>query len=329
MISRAGLPRIFLRALTSTSLVRSSRITASEAAARLLDSFAGAAITRRHFIDPNQLQKLSLTLCRTAVGGHDITDEPPPMGTPLPPGHHLVYFTPNGTEAELGLDGSDKTFNPVSPFTRRMWAGDQVEERTRLLSAVPKKSKSTGEMVLVEVEREFWGPQGLALADKRSWVFRPEVTVHADSVAAQPRPLQIDEHLPTQIEDMAEADNSTPVRRLRWSPVGLFRFSALTFNGHKIHYNPDWTRTVEGHPGVVVHGPLNLINMLDYWRDIHGEQADLSDITYRAMAPIYAGEEYDIRTAGVEEVGDQQTYTILVEKQGNVCMKAEIGAMKR
>jgi hydroxyacyl-ACP dehydratase HTD2-like protein with hotdog domain len=227
--------------------------------------------------------------------------------------------------------------------------GDQVEERTKLLSAVPKKSKSTSEMVLVEVEREFWGPQGLALVDKRSWVFRPEVAVNINSVAANPEPLQINEQLPTQIKDIAETGTgkhvskpiqtlsaaayiwatATPVRQLRWSPVGLFRFSALTFNGHKIHYNSDWTRTVEGHPGVVVHGPLNLINMLDYWRDIHGDKSLISDITYRAMAPIYAGEEYNIRTADVEDMSGQQRYTILVEKQGTLCMKAEIGATKQ
>ena len=60
------------------------------------------------------------------------------------------------------------------------------------------------------------------------------------------------------------------VRQLCWSPVGLFRFSALTFNGHQIHYNAEWAQTVEGHPSIVVHGPLNPLNILNYWRDIHG-----------------------------------------------------------
>jgi hydroxyacyl-ACP dehydratase HTD2-like protein with hotdog domain len=107
---------------------------------------------------------------------------------------------------------------------------------------------------------------------------------------------------------------------LRWSPTGLFRFSALTFNGHKIHYNEDWTLSVEGHPGLVVHGPLNLINMLDYWRDIQG-QTSPREIVYRATAPVYAGEEYQIYKTGEKEGG---VWDVVAEKQGIVCMKGEI-----
>ena len=115
-----------------------------------------------------------------------------------------------------------------------------------------------------------------------------------------------------------------PIRQMRWSPVGLFRFSALTFNGHQIHYNEDWAQMMEGHPGVVVHGPLNLINILDYWRDVHGKGRDIGEVSYRAMAPLYAGEEYHIRTGEVEKTGHQKAYQILVEKGGVVCMKADI-----
>lgn len=74
------------------------------------------------------------------------------------------------------------------------------------------------------------------------------------------------------------------------------RFSALTFNGHKIHHDTEWTRGVEGHPATVVHGPLNLINMLDYWRDFHSKGKTPQKVVYRAMAPVYAGERYKIFT---------------------------------
>lgn len=116
-------------------------------------------------------------------------------------------------------------------------------------------------------------------------------------------------------------NNPDPARNFRWSPVGLFRFSALTFNGHKIHYNEGWTTAVEGHPGVVVHGPLNLINILDYYRDVHG--ADPKEVVYRAMSPLYAGDKYQIHTAGVEET-DAKKYQILAERDGTICMKAEV-----
>lgn len=89
-----------------------------------------------------------------------------------------------------------------------------------------------------------------------------------------------------------------------------------------IHYNDPWTRDMEGHPGLVVHGPLNLINLLDYWKDVHGNGQGPRSITYRAMAPLYAGQTYHIRTAEVTE----GSWDVLAEKNGVVCMKSEITA---
>lgn len=116
----------------------------------------------------------------------------------------------------------------------------------------------------------------------------------------------------------------TPVWQLRWSPVGLFRFSALTFNAHMIHYNEYWTNQVEGHPGEVVHGPLNLINILNYWGDVHGKGDTPREITYRALSPIYAGEVYEIRTKDHLDDGDVKQWDMAAEKGGKTCMKATI-----
>jgi hydroxyacyl-ACP dehydratase HTD2-like protein with hotdog domain len=157
--------------------------SASKAAEQMMQAFANKEFAKRQLLDANQLQKLSLTLSRKELyPGMDISEDPPPAGTPLPPGYHLVYFSPGGMETELGPDGTDRTFNSPAPFTRRMWAGGKMtwaggksqlrvgevaEERTRLVSAVPKKSRGGGEMVLVDVEKEFWGKDGLALVDQR------------------------------------------------------------------------------------------------------------------------------------------------------------------
>ncbi|RSL65830.1 hypothetical protein CEP54_004016 [Fusarium duplospermum] len=336
---------------------RLQKATAADASSYLLENFADKTVIRRQLIDANQLQKLALTLGRPNLNGTDVSENAPVAGTPVPPGYHLAYFTPNGTEGDLGADGTDRTFNASAPFTRRMWAGgrmqwaetssgallrvgDEVEERTRLLSAVPKKSRSAGEMVLVEVEKEFWGPKGLALTDRRSWVFRPEIDLNA--VKEPPKPLENATRGPSSVKDLATKsegmspeppvhDHSLtiagfPIRELRWSPVGLFRFSALTFNGHMIHYNEDWTRNVEDHPGLVVHGPLNLINLLNYWRDIHGNGDGPRDIKYRAMSPLYAGETYNIRTDGIRDGEGGKVWDVLVERNGTVCMKSEISA---
>jgi hydroxyacyl-ACP dehydratase HTD2-like protein with hotdog domain len=109
------------------------------------------------------------------------------------------------------------------------------------------------------------------------------------------------------------------------TPVTLFRFSALTFNPHKIHYSLPWARDVEGHKDIVVHGPLNLISILDLWRDIRSQ--DVTDpslvvperISYRATSPLYAGDEYRV----VLEEGEE-TKVQIIGPGGVVAMKAEI-----
>ena len=90
-----------------------------------------------------------------------------------------------------------------------------------------------------------------------------------------------------------------------------------------IHYNEDWTRRVEGHPHEVVHGPLNLINILDYWRYAHGKGETPHTIQYRAMKPIYSGETYEILTTEAKD-STRDSWTIIAEKDGITCMKAEI-----
>lgn len=326
------------RAFT-TSGAKRLPITAKDAASHMLDTFGSTTSVRRQVIDANQLQKLALTLGRPALpGGLDVSVDAPPTGTLLPPGYHLVYFTPNGLEAELGPDGTDVSFNAPAPFTRRMWAGgrmswpatgkdglrvgDEAEERTRLIGATPKPSRSGGQMVLVEVEKEIWTARGLAISDKRSWIFRPQLDPN-NPPPTPPALANANTRAPSEAKDLADGRRS-----LRWSPTGLFRFSALTFNGHKIHYNEDWTRNVEGHPGEVVHGPLNLINMLDYWRDKIGRRLEVDkpgEVVYRAMSPIYAGEEYHTyATEGREKDGGGQVWDVIVDKQGVACMKGEI-----
>jgi hydroxyacyl-ACP dehydratase HTD2-like protein with hotdog domain len=192
-----------------------------------MSEFGGKSMTRRQLLDGNQLQKLALPLGRPRIGAVDISEDAPPTGTPVHPGYHLVYFTPNGLEDELGADGTDRTFNAPSPFTRRMWAGgtmkwpgignessrenspllrvgDVAEERTRLVSATAKRSRSAGEMVLVEVEKEFWTPRGLALVDQRLWIFRPELGPGAEAEAPKPpKPLDVNICGSTEIKEVA------------------------------------------------------------------------------------------------------------------------------
>ncbi|KAL6884750.1 hypothetical protein GGI43DRAFT_419303 [Trichoderma evansii] len=264
---------------------RFASTTASDAASRLMETLKGTVQKRRQVLDGNQLQRLSLTLNRSHLHpGLNISKIAPLAGTPVPPGYHLVYFTPQGCEVDLGIDGTDRAFNSPAPFTRRMWAGgrikwtkdrplrvgEEVEERTRLLSAVPKTSRDGSDMILVSVEKEFWGNKGLAPVDQRSWIFRVELQEPADDKKISTRVAKAQ----SSCVDLPRQNSAFPERQMSWSLVALFRFSALTFNAHRIHYDGAWSQGVENHPGLVVHGPLNLINMLDYWRDTHtGEGA--------------------------------------------------------
>ncbi|KAI4667480.1 uncharacterized protein J4E79_002168 [Alternaria viburni] len=282
------------RLFSTTSSLRQA--SATEACSELLTRFQkGPVSIRKQLLDANQLQLLSITLNRTPSSFN-----PPPTGTPIPPGYHLVYFTPSIIEAELGLDGTDRTVNPLSPYTRRMWAGgeltwaqdrnallrvgQEVKETTKLLSAEPKTLKNGGEMLLVGVEKTFSNDYGIALTDRRNWVFQRELTPE-NPMRAPPKPEE--KELPT----------GKYQRGFCQTPTSLFRFSALTFNAHKIHYLPEWCREVEGHRNAVVHGPLNLINMLDFWRDTskNGDtEAVPKSIAYRAMSPLYVDEPYRI-----------------------------------
>jgi hydroxyacyl-ACP dehydratase HTD2-like protein with hotdog domain len=284
------IPRCFS---TTSRLFRTA--SAQEACTEILTRFGDKPISvRRQLFDANQLLLLNATLNRSSK-----SIDPPTDGTPIPPGYHLVYFTPSMVEPDLGLDGTDRTVNPLRPFTRRMWAGGElqwtqgpsllrvgqtVQETTHMLSAEPKRLKSGDEMIVVGVEKTFENDNGVALLDRRKWVFQQEVELGGGK-APPPKPEE---------KELPEGEH---MRDFLQTPVSLFRFSALTFNGHKIHYSPDWCRAVEGHRDAVVHGPLNLINILDFWRDTARKgdaEAFPRSINYRARSPLYVGEKYRI-----------------------------------
>lgn len=170
----------------------------------------------------------------------------------------------------------------------------------------------------------------LELTITRNWVFRkalPPPTTASPSTAPPPSSAS---HLtsPNPAPSVISTTGNTHTRTLAQTPVSLFRFSALTFNPHKIHYSLPWARDVEGHKDLVVHGPLNLISILDLWRDIQGKTAaDPSwiiprRISYRATKPLYAGDEYRIE---LQEDGDL-AHVQIVGPGGAVAMKAEIQA---
>lgn len=115
-------------------------------------------------------------------------------------------------------------------------------------------------------------------------------------------------------------DTDIARRSFIWSPVGLFRFSALTFNAHMIHYSKPWCDDVEELPGLVIHGPLNLINMLDLWRDSFGKTGQIlpRTISYQAKAPLFAGQSYSISIEESQQPGEYSVNVADTGKGGNM-----------
>ncbi|EEP77433.1 conserved hypothetical protein [Uncinocarpus reesii 1704] len=173
----------------------SSMATSTTSASTIASSFLAKCRsigpqTRTQILDANQLQLFSLALHRNNIYSNTpalSNAAPPPGGTPIPPGYHLIYFTPAFLESELGVDGTDASYNPDAPFTRRMWAGGEVQwprtkegklnllrvgqevrETTTFLSAEPKVIRKTGEeMIVVGLEKVFENEDGVAVVDRR------------------------------------------------------------------------------------------------------------------------------------------------------------------
>ena len=310
-MSGSLVPRTFLRCYSTTISASTKQIAD---AIRKTANYTPPVVLRQ-LLDFNQVQRLSLSLGRPNLyrdrSIHPSSlppDDQTPLpfeGTSLPPGYHLIYFTPAALPEDLGVDGTDRSYSPASPFTRRMWAGGELRweksnplrigeeaiESTRLISAEPKITRAGEEMIVIGVEKRFENEAGLSLIDRRDWVFRPKLE----------GPPPQDHDVLSAAKDSEDllpphASRETPSHRSRdflQTEVSLFRFSALTFNGHKIHYSRPWCRDVEGHREIVVHGPLNLINILDFWRDSQDSDYSIpASLSYRATAPFYAGEKY-------------------------------------
>lgn len=275
------------------------------------------------------------------------------------PAEHLAFFTPRVSSSSLGADGSDTTFNPPGGvFTRRMWAGgkmtwsnktsaqdmrigDLLWERTFVEEAELKKLSNGGEMLLVWVRKEFGIHDDPIMIDRRSWIFQRALSTSnvepQKSAAIEPKP---------DLSSLSPPEGLLYPTLQYQTPANLFRYSALTFNAHAIHLSPPWAQQVEGHKGIVVHGPLNLSLLVRKWgREIagwhlneNGEFVDgvsgekkhhIHSVEYRAKSPIYAEQPYwigiDQSVAKETASTDKEKHTILaVKPDGRVIMEATI-----
>jgi 3-methylfumaryl-CoA hydratase len=211
----------------------------------------------------------------------DRGDPEPQVGDKLPPSGHWLYFLNPARQSELDVNGHPKKgdFLPPVPLERRMWAGGSINfitplrigdaiTRTSEIQDVSLKEGKTGPLVFVVVCHQVSGPEGLAIVEEHDIVYRG-----APLQSTQPSaPWQTGEPVWRRIID---AD-----------PVLLFRYSALIFNGHRIHFDREYVTKNEGYPGLIVHGPLIATLLMDLCRrEAPNEQ--LSQFDYRARGPIF------------------------------------------
>ncbi len=249
-------------------------------------------------LDPAALAHLQEWVGREETLADDITavpvralsatlDLPAPQvspGTALPPLWHWLYFLPLYRHSDLGADGHARLggFLPPVPLPRRMWAGGRLRweignplavgdavRRVSRIESVTHKSGRSGDLMFVLVRHEVRNARGLALTEEHDIVYR------AAARPGEPPPAPV-----------AAEQGAAWQREIVPDDVLLFRYSALTFNGHRIHYDRRYVTGVEGYPGLIVHGPLIATLLADLVRR-HAPGAFVQSFEFKAVRPTF------------------------------------------
>jgi 3-methylfumaryl-CoA hydratase len=250
----------------------------------------------------------------------DRDDPVPQPGDVLAPPWHWLYFLPAAPMSRVGPDGHPARggFLPPVPLPRRMWAAGRLGlhqplrigeavQRTSEIADVQFKQGKTGALVFVKVRHAVTRGDGIAcITEEQDIVYRDD-----------PRP-----GAPAAPTQNAPAD-AVWTRELTPDPVLLFRFSALTFNGHRIHYDRPYATGIEGYPGLVVHGPLIATLLLDHLRrvvDEHRPGRRIASFDFRAQRPAFDGSPLRLCAAPLD--ADNAVHLWAQDASGALCMDA-------
>ena len=218
----------------------------------------------------------------------------PRAGDTVPPCWQWLYFLPLQPMAGVGPDGHPVRggFLPPVALPRRMWAGSRLAfhralragdrvRRTSRIASVTRKQGRSGELVFVQVHHEIADAQGLAITEQQDIVYRG---MPRAGDATPPKPARTDEQFS---------------RRIVPDPVLLFRYSALTFNAHRIHYDRPYAMQEEGYPGLVVHGPLIATLLIEQLRRAHPRRI-VESFEFKAVRPLFDTAAFEVcgRTDG-------------------------------
>jgi 3-methylfumaryl-CoA hydratase len=243
-----------------------------------LRQWIGRSSQASDFVTPQLVKGLRATLFQE-IGE-------PKIGDVAPWTVHWCLAQPVFPMSALGPDGHPTRggFLPPVPLPRRMWAGGELEffnavrvgdevTRTSRIADVTMKTGSTGALCFVSVDHLVTTANGTALRERQDIVYRDMSSAPAKTPAPPPSAQHRESHM---------AD-----------PVLLFRYSALTFNGHRIHYDRDYVTKVEGYPGLIFHGPLQAAFIVELAAKLHGGAAP-KKFSYRGLQPLFEGSEFSV-----------------------------------
>jgi len=270
-----------------------------------LQAWVGRSEERRDVIQSERCVALQAAL---NLSGDRLSD-----GDALPPLWHWLYFWDIAPRSELGRDGHPAVggFMPPVGQARRMWAGSRVtfpgtlglgEPATRVstIEKVAEKSGRSGKLVFVTVRHELSGSDGLAVIDEHDIVYLEDTGKGASARPGEPAP-----------------EGAQWVETVDPDPTLLFRYSALTFNGHRIHYDRDYARDVEGYDGLVVHGPLLATMMVGMAAGSLPDRS-VSRFEFRGMRPVMDTETF---TVNVDPDGEDAVDVWVANGEGMFAMR--------
>ncbi|MBC7415553.1 MAG: MaoC family dehydratase N-terminal domain-containing protein [Herminiimonas sp.] len=272
-----------------------------------LQAWVGKTETLHDLIDPRTAAALAATLDRPVA---------PATGTALPPLWHWTYFWSVAPQAQLGADGHPERggFLPPIALPRRMWAGGRLRfersltigaaaTRTSRILSVTGKSGKSGDLAFVTVQHEVGCNGAPCFTEEHDIVYRGMPP--AGTVPPTPPPAPTD---------------AVWKRLITPDPVLLFRYSALTFNGHRIHYDRSYATGVEGYPGLVVHGPLIATLLVELLQQ-HLPQARLASFDFRAVSPLFDTEPFTV--CGAPGADGRTVRLWAANARGGLAMQAE------
>ncbi|NIA69064.1 acyl-CoA dehydrogenase [Pelagibius litoralis] len=238
-------------------------------------------------------------------------------GAALPPLWHWAYFWSLASTAGLGPDGhaARGEFLPPIDLPRRMWAGSRVVfpkplaigsdiTRRSTIKSVAQKIGRSGPLAFVTVEHVLDDGAGLCVVEEHDIVYREAAAKGAALPPGKPAPA-----------DGAWVQNVSP------SPVLLFRYSALTFNGHRIHYDQPYTTQEEGYPGLIVHGPLLATLMVGLVRR-EEPAARVTRFAFRALRPIFDTRPFTV--CGAPDGRSNRADLWVTDHDGFLAMQGEV-----